>query len=96
MAEDTAIPSLAEYLAQIPEYCAARSTQHPLLALRLLICVAMLCGARGPSALAAWGKHHGRPWLRRLGSTQVAATCRLFMAQPLAAFLALGTRPDLE
>jgi hypothetical protein len=34
--------------------------------------------------------------IHALGSTQVAATCRLFMAQPLAAFLALGTRPDLE
>ena len=34
--------------------------------------------------------------IHALGSTQVAAICRLFMAQPLAAFLALGTRPDLE
>ncbi len=69
MAEDTTIPSLAAYLAQIPEYRAARGTQHPLLAL-LLICVAMLCGARGQSAIADWGKHHGRAWLRCRGFTR--------------------------
>jgi hypothetical protein len=34
--------------------------------------------------------------IHALGSTRVAATCRLSMAQPLAAFLALGTQPDLE
>lgn len=34
--------------------------------------------------------------IHALGAPQVAATCRRFMAQPLAAYLALGTRPDLE
>ncbi|MDP9373410.1 MAG: hypothetical protein M3Q65_13350 [Chloroflexota bacterium] len=34
--------------------------------------------------------------IRRLGTTQITATCRYFMAQPHAALLALGARPDLE
>ncbi len=69
--EDSTIPALAEYLAQIPEYRTARGTQHPLLAL-LLVCVALLCGARRQSAIADWGKHHGvwcenRIWCREPG-----------------------------
>ena len=64
------VPAVVEYLAQVPEYRQARGRQPPLMALRLLVCVAMLCGARSQSAIADWGQHHGRPWLRRLGFTR--------------------------
>ncbi len=85
--EAVAVPALAEYLAQIPEYRQARGTQHPLLALLLLVCVAMLCGARSQSAIADWGQHHGPPWLRRLGFTKDRAPSqpplsRLFQRVP--------------
>ena len=90
------VPALAEYLAQVPEYRQARGTQHPLMALLLLACVAMLCGARSPSAIADWGKHHGRPWLRRLGFTRDRAPSqptlsRLFQAIPLETLLQPAT-----
>jgi predicted transposase YbfD/YdcC len=70
MDDSTRIPALVEYLAQIPEYRAARGRRHPLLALLLLVSVATLCGARSQSAIADWGAGQGQPWLRRLGFTR--------------------------
>jgi predicted transposase YbfD/YdcC len=67
MGEHSTIPSLVEYLQQIPEYRQARGRRHPLLALLLLVCVATLCGAQGQSAIADWGRFCGQVWLRRLG-----------------------------
>ena len=34
--------------------------------------------------------------IRALGTPRIAAACRIFAAQPLAALLATGARPDLE
>jgi len=68
--ESITVPPLAEALAAIPEYRAARGKRHGLLPLLLLVCVAMLCGARGQSGIAAWGRDYGQPWLRRLGFTR--------------------------
>lgn len=70
MDDSTRVPPLAGYLATIPEYRAARGRRHGLLPLLLLVCVAMLCGARGQSGIAAWGRDYGQPWLRRLGFTR--------------------------
>ena len=55
MDDSTRVPRLAEFLAAVPEFRAARGRRHPLLPLLLLVGVATLCGARGQSGIAAWG-----------------------------------------
>lgn len=61
------VPPLAAVFAAIPDHRHARGKRHPLVALLLLACVAMLGGARGPSAIADWAKNHGEEWRTRLG-----------------------------
>ena len=63
------VPPLAAAFASLPDYRHARGKRHPLPALLLLACVAMLGGARGPSGIADWAKNHGEPWRGRLGLT---------------------------
>lgn len=63
------VPPLVEAFAAVPDPRCAQGKRHPLTALLLLACVAMLAGARGPSGIADWAKHHGEPWRSRLGFT---------------------------
>ncbi len=70
MEDHTRVPSLMDYLAQIPEYRHARGKRPPLRPLLLLVGVAMLSGARSKSAIADWRRNHGPSWLRRLGFTR--------------------------
>jgi predicted transposase YbfD/YdcC len=63
------VPPLASVFALLPDSRHARGKRHPLVALLLLACVAMLGGARGPSGIADWAKNHGEPWRTRLGLT---------------------------
>ncbi len=63
------VPPLAATFATLPDHRHARGKRHPLVALLLLACVAMLSGARGPSGIAEWAKNHGEPWRTRLGLT---------------------------
>jgi predicted transposase YbfD/YdcC len=86
MEDYTSVPSLVDYLAQIPGYRRPRGRRHPLRPPLLLVCVAMRCGARAQSAMADWGRHFGRPRRRRLGFTRARGP-----SQPTVSRLSQGS-----
>src|SRR6266480_903370 len=62
-----ALPSLATALAQVADPRSPHGRYHPWTGLLLLVAVGLLAGANTQRALARFGHHLRRPWLRRLG-----------------------------
>lgn len=52
------VPPLVEVLRTVPEHRSRSGRRHPLVALLATACAAMLCGARGYSAIADWGRDY--------------------------------------
>jgi predicted transposase YbfD/YdcC len=63
----TQVPSLAQALAEVPDFRQAQGRRYELLPILLLACVAVMGGCCSESAIADWGHNYGSKWLRRLG-----------------------------
>jgi DDE family transposase len=62
--------SLLAYLAEVPDPRSPHGRQHSLPAILGLVCCAILCGARGYTAIAQWAHDHDLVWMHRLGFTR--------------------------
>jgi hypothetical protein len=61
---------LLHFLGEIPDPRGRNGRQHPLSAVLALACCAILCGARGYSAIAQWAHDHDIELMHRLGFTR--------------------------
>jgi len=68
------LPSLAERLALVSDPRQASKVQHPLAAILLQLCFAVLCGAQGPRAIAEWGRLHAE-YTQALGYERSETPC---------------------
>lgn len=61
---------LLHFLGEIPDPRGRHGRQHPLTAVLALSCCAIMCGARGYSAIAQWAQDHDIALMHRLGFTR--------------------------
>jgi predicted transposase YbfD/YdcC len=66
---------LVEILAEIPDFRKDKGKRHPLSAVLSLACVAIMCGAKGYSAIAEWGRNYGKEISKALGFTYKKTPC---------------------
>lgn len=66
---------LVTYLARVPDPRKAQGKRHPLPAMLLLLCCALLCGVRTLQAVADWGRDHPEELTRALGFTRPKTPC---------------------
>src|SRR3954466_2956607 len=61
---------LLHFLNEIPDPRGRNGRQHPLPSVLALACCAILCGARGYSAIGQWAHDHDISLMHRLGFTR--------------------------
>jgi len=66
---------LIEVLAEVQDPRHARGQRHPFAAILALAVVATLCGAKGYTAIAEWGRNYGGAFSRALGFTRSKTPC---------------------
>lgn len=96
--------SLLELLAEVPDPRSKHGKYHPLSAVLGLAVTAMLAGARGPEAIAQFGRDHGKWLAEALGFRRHKTPCKatfsnVFRALDVEAFEAklaewLGDAPE--
>jgi hypothetical protein len=88
--------SLLTFLSQIPDPRSRRGRRHPLPAILGLVSCAILCGARGYTAIAQWAADHDIALMHRLGFTRrppkLGGIRKVLIALDIAAFEAALTR----
>jgi predicted transposase YbfD/YdcC len=72
---ETECQPLIEILSKIPDFRKEKGKRHPLSAVLALACVAMICGVKGYSAIAEWGRNYGKEISKALGFTHEKTPC---------------------
>ncbi len=62
--------SLLSFLATVPDPRSRHGRRHPLSAVLALVCCAIMCGAKGYSAIAQWGEDQDIALMHQLGFTR--------------------------
>jgi DDE_Tnp_1-associated/Transposase DDE domain len=62
--------SLLSFLSAVPDPRSGHGRQHPLSAILALVCCAIMCGAKGYTAIAQWAQDQDIELMHRLGFTR--------------------------
>jgi len=68
--ETFAARGLLSFLAQVPDPRSRHGRQHPLSAILAVACCAIMCGARGYTAIGQWAQDQDITLMHRLGFTR--------------------------
>lgn len=66
---------LVEVLSEVPDPRKQRGKRHPLVAILVLSCAAVLAGYRSYSAIAEWGNNYGSELVQAIGFTRGKTPC---------------------